>query len=178
MPRFPLGDISPCEIVWDYGLDSGNANLKLSPILGQVKFSTEDQIASVQEEAYGDTDVDGVFSGTKVGDLEVPMTRSTLLQLEGVLPGVDLSGVALTFSIKCGSDMYSAAKQVCIKPVKDLVVSTTKSEWALLYRCHPYRAIEIPWDRSTQKVFLVKFKVFPNQDSGYEGKLYQLGVNP
>jgi hypothetical protein len=108
--------------------------------------------------------------------MEVPMARSTLLQLVGVLPGAALVGNVLTFSNKCGSSMYDVAVPICLKPIIDGVVSTDKKSWILVYKCHAYRSFELPFDRATQRVHLVKFKVFPMQESGYEGKYFQEGV--
>lgn len=176
MPKLPIGDIGTVEIIYDYGYDSGLANHRLSPFLGQVKFRMTDSIADVQEEAYGDAPVDGVFKGS-VCELEVPMTRSTLDQLATVLPGVAKGTDQLVFTSKCGSSMYDSAVALLLKPIRDNVVSTDDAEWILIYKCHAYRSIELPFDRGTQRIHLVKFKVFPNQDSGYEGQYFQEGID-
>lgn len=179
MPKFPLGDITPCVVIWDYGVGGGFVNLRLDPVKGLVKLPIEDQAADVEEESFGDAAVDSVFRGTKCGPFEVPMTRSTLAQLDGVLPGTTLlTANEVVFWNKCGSAMAEQAKAICVKPVRDGVVSTVKTEWALIYKAFPMRALEVPWDRATQKVFLVKFKVFPRLDSGYEGRFFQLGIAP
>ena len=175
MPKLPIGDIGAVEVVYDYGTESGQANLVISPYLGAVKQRINDAFADVQEEDFGDASVDAVFKGTTV-EIEIPMARSTLLQLAGVLPGVDLSGSVLTFSNKCGSSMYDSAVPMLFKPKKDGVVSTNHAEWILVYKVFAYRAIELTFDRGTQRTHLVKFKVFPMQESGYEGKYSQEGV--
>lgn len=175
MPKLPIGDIGTVEIVYDYGVGSGFLNQRLSPVLGQVKFRANDAIADVQEEAYGDASVDGVFKGT-VCELEVPMTRSTLAQLAAVLPSSSLSGAALSFKNAVGLDMYANAVAIVLKPIVDNVVSVTPAEWVLIHKCHAYRSIELPFDRSTQRVHLIKFKVFPCQESGLEGEYFQEGV--
>lgn len=176
MPKLPIGDIGTVEIVYDYGHDSGQANHRLSPFLGAVKLRLTDAVADVQEEAYGDASVDAVFKGSVV-ELEVPMTRSTLEQLETVLPGVSHTTDMLKFSNKCGSSMYDVAVPLLLKPIRDGVVSTNDAEWVLIYKCYAFRTIELPFDRGTQRVHLIKFKVFPNQDSGYEGEYFQEGIN-
>jgi hypothetical protein len=173
MPKLPIGDIGPCEVVWDYG---GTA-VKLSPFLGKVELTMKDSISKVFEEGYGDAPVDGVFAGS-VMELTIPMTRSTLAQLEKVLPGSSLAAAVLTLKNKCGSDMYANAKQVCIKPMKDGIVSATKTEWTLIYKAHPYKEFAIPYSRSEQRVFAVKFLVFPSLESGEEGEYGQVGVTP
>lgn len=173
MPKLPMGDIGPCEVEWDYG----GTVVKLSPFLGTVELTMNDTVNKVYEEKFGDAAVDGVFGGS-VMELTVPMTRSTLAQLEKALPGSVLGGVMLVLKNKCGSDMYVDAKQVCIKPMKDGVTSTTKTEWVLLYKCHPYKGFTIGYDRSGQRVFATKFMVFPSLESGEEGDFGQVGVTP
>lgn len=175
MPKLPIGDIGSVEITYDYGTESGQANLVISPYLGQVKQRITDNLADVFEEEQGDAPVDSVFKGA-IEEIEVPMARSTLAQLVGVMPGTGLVGSVLTFSNKVGSSMYDTAVPMLFKPKRDGVVSTTKTEWVLVYKVAAYRAIELTFDRGTQRVFLVKFKVFPNQDSGYEGKYHQIGT--
>ena len=106
------------------------------------------------------------------------MTRSTLAQLTALLEGVESGGENIAiFSVKSGCDMYSDAKQILIQPLCDNVPDTDEKTWILLYKCFPYRAFDIGFDRETQRVLNVIFKVFPNQDSGYEGRLYQFGVS-
>lgn len=175
--KLPIGDKGSVQITFDYGTESGCANLIINPYLGNVKLATEDAISEVQEEEWGDTAVDAVFKGTKAS-LEVPMTRSTLAQLAGVLPGVTLDTNKLTFGVKAGGcSMYEAAVALMLKPICDGVVSTDKSQWVRILKAYPYRAIELPFGRDDQRVHLVKFMLFPSQDSGYEGKLWEEGQN-
>lgn len=173
MPRLPVGDIGPCEVVWDYG----GTPVNLSPFLGDVKLTREDSISKVFEEGYGDAPVDAVFAGS-VMELEVPMTRSTLAQLEDMLPGSTLAAAVLTLKNKCGGAMYASAKSIVIKPMVDGAASTTKTEWIELYKCHPYNSWELPFARDGQRVFLIKFMVFPSLESGQEGEYGTLGVTP
>ena len=174
MPKLPMGDIGPCEVAWNYG---GSPEVKLSPFLGKVSLSMKDSVSKVFEEGYGDAAVDAVFAGS-VLELSVPMTRSTLAQLNVVWPGSALSGNVLTLRNKCGTDMYVDAKAVVIKPMRDGVVSTTKSEWIHLYKVHPYREFEIGFDRSGQRVLTVKCMVFPDMTSGMNGEFGTIGVTP
>jgi hypothetical protein len=173
MPKLPIGDIGPAMAVWDYD-EAGET--ELGATLGTTELKTEDSVSEVFEEAYGDAPVDGVFAGTK-NELTIPFTRQTLDNLEKVLPGSVLTGDGLVISNKCGSDMYASAVALCLKPIKDLVVSTDEKEWVLFYKVYPYKAYSIGFDRSGQRVFVVKFKVFPNQESGFEGEFYSIGVD-
>jgi len=72
--------------------------------------------------------------------------------------------------------MFANAKQIVLKPLCDNVPTTTKSEWILIYYCHPYREFDLGFDRDGQRMHMVKFKVFPNSTSAGEGKFYQVGV--
>ena len=172
MPQLPLGDIGAGVVIWD----PDGTPVNLGAVLGKINMTHNDDWAPVEEETSGSMPVDGVFSGGAC-ELTVPLTRSEWSKLAAVLPGATLNTSELTFKNKCGSDMYVLAKPIYIKPVKDLVVGTTKASWVKLYKCYPIREFEIGWDRNSQRVLGVKFIVFPNQDSGYEGNLYTLGVN-
>lgn len=171
MPKLPMGDIGPCEVVWDYG----GTPVNLSPFLGRVSLTGEDSVAKVFEETYGDAAVDGVFSGSVLA-LTIPMTRSTLDQLEKALPGTSLNGSVLTLSNLCGGAMYENAKAIVIKPIVNRVPSTNHATWSHIYKAHPMRAFELGYDRSGQRTFVVKFMVFPSLESGQEGEFGTLGV--
>jgi len=168
MPKLPIGDIGPCVVIWDYDGDP----LHLGPYLGTISLRMTDSVSDVQEEGYGDAPVDGVFAGTVV-ELDIPMARNTLTQLENTIGYVgmgSLGGVGnkvLTLKNMAGCDMYANAKQIVIAPICNNVPNPDPSTWTLLYKCHPYREFELTWDRSGQRIHMVKFKIFPNQDSGY-----------
>jgi len=163
--------MGPCEIVWGYG-ESGE--ITISPFLGTVTLGMEDTINDIQEEGYGEAPVDAVGGGAQV-TLEIPMTRSSVDQLEQVLQA-EREGDILYLSSRAGCPMYEDAKALVIKPVCDNVASVNHAEWVLLYKTFPFRKFELAWDRSTQRVFLIGFKVFPSQESGQVGKYLQIGV--
>lgn len=172
MPRLPFGDKGPVEVTWDYG----GVPLILDPILGTISLTTTDGVSDVLEEGWGDTPVDAVFTGTVV-ELRVPMARSKLDQLIGLLDGVESgTGLVAIFKAKAGCDMYASAKQIVLKPKCDNVPSVDNTEWILLYKCYPFREFDLGFDKEGQRVHMVVFKVFVNQDSGYEGKLYKYGI--
>jgi hypothetical protein len=166
-----MGDIGPCEIEWGYGESS---SLTLAPFLGTVSLKMTDTIKDVQEEAFGEAAVDAVFTGATM-ELDVPMTRSTLLQLEAVLLGV-LAGNVLTLPGMVGCEMYSLSKALVIKRVCNNVPSTDHKEWIHLYRTYPFRKFELQFDRNNQRVFLIGFKVFISQDSGTYGDFGTIGM--
>lgn len=169
--KLPMGDIGPCQIIFGYG-ESGAVTLE--PYLGTVKLSMADTIHDVQEEAFGDAAVDAVFGGAKM-DLEIPLTRVSLAILESVLLG-ELTGNVLTIKGQVGCDMYANSRPLAIIPVCDNVPATDHKTWTLLYKVYPYRAWELSFNRSAQRVFLVKFKVFIAQESPYAGDFGQFGV--
>lgn len=191
MPRLPIGDIGPCVIIWDYDQFAAGTPICIGPYLGTVALRMTDSVSDVQEEGYGDAPVDAVFAGAVV-ELDVPMSRNSLSQLVNIL-GYGSMGVqayhdnssppvpvpddyVLTLHNMAGCDMYELARQILIAPVCNNVPDTDPHTWTLLFKCHPYREFELTWDRAGQRVHMVKFKVFPNQDSGYCGEYLQEGL--
>ena len=176
MPKLPIGDIGPCVAIWNYhnvGEVDGNP-LCLGAYLGTSPLRFVDSVSDVQEEGYGDAPVDAVFAGSVV-EFDYPMTRSTLVQLAGIIGYVDMgslsaSGKVLTLKNMAGCDMYVNAKQLLIAPICNNVPNPDPNTWTLLYKCHPFRDFELGWDRAGQRIHMVKFKVFPNQDSGFCGE--------
>lgn len=171
--EFPFGDIGPCQVIWGYG-ESGAVTLE--PYLGTVKLSQSDTIHGVQEEAYGDADVDAVFGGSKM-EMEMPLTRVTLAVLESVLLG-ELTGASLSISGQVGCSMYAGARALVIIPLCDNAPTSDTTKWIQLYKTYPYRAWELNFNRSAQRVFLVKWKIFMAQESPYAGKFGRFGINP
>jgi len=170
MPRLPMGDISPCVLIWDYG----GTPICLGPYLGTTPLRMTDSISDVQEEGYGDAPVDAVFAGTVV-ELEYPMARSSLVQLSHSIGyqqmgELSVSGKVLELRNMAGWDMYANAKQIILAPTRNNIPDPDPGSWFLLYKCHPYREFELGYNRSDQRVHMVKFKVFPNLDSGYCGE--------
>ena len=178
MPQLPFRDKGPVEVTWDYG-DGIGAKLVLNPTLGSSVLRLTDSVSDVQEEEWGDTVVDSVFMGT-VCELDIPMARSTMLQLETLLANAGVaegSEADITiFRAKAGCAMYENAKQIVLKPLCDNAPTDDKSKWILIYKCHPFREFELGFNRDEQRMHMVKFKVFPSGMSATEGELYQVGV--
>jgi len=174
MGKLPIGDISPCEVVFDFGVGPSFLNLNLSPFLDKVSLKRDDSIQKVFEEGFGDAAVDAVFSGA-VYDLTIPMTRSSWVKLAAVLPGCTIVGGALVMANKCGGNMYDDAYYIIIKPMVDLVPSPDEATWTHLYKCYPYAAWEVGWARDGQRVFATKWMVFPSQDTPTLGKFGHFG---
>lgn len=186
MPKLPMGDIGPCVAIWAYNMFAPGSPICLGPYLGTVSLRMVDSVSDVQEEGYGDAPVDGVFAGS-VMELDIPMARSTIDELAATI-GYDEMGVkeyidgagapqadddVLQLRNMAGCDMYADAEQILIAPICNNAPDNTaegKKGWILLFKCHPYRDFELTFDRSGQRVHMVKFKVFPNQDSAYCGQ--------
>ena len=169
-----MGDIGPCVVVWDYG----GTPICLGPYLGTVTLSMTDSVSDVQEEGYGDAPVDAVFAGTVV-ELTIPMARSNYQQLEHTIVYQQMGtrgGNILTLKNVAGCDMYANAKGLIIAPVCNNVPDPDPASWIHLYKCHPYREFELGFDRSGQRIHQVKFKVFPNLDSGFCGEYGTWGL--
>jgi hypothetical protein len=162
--------MGPCEIVWGYE-ESGEITLK--PYFGTVSLKMTDGIKGVQEEGYGDADVDAVTQGSTV-ELDVPLTRLDLDQLEFVLQATRI-GDLLVLTSRAGCPMYDDARPLVIKPICDNIPGP-ESSWILLFKTFPFRKFDLPFDRGSQRVVLVGFKVFPSQEAGHEGELAQIGV--
>lgn len=172
MPQWPFGDIGPCEVVYDYG-EVGEVTL--SPFLGTVALRLSDSMVDVQEEAYGDTAVDAVFSGIAC-ELDVPLTRQEYIKLTQYVPGTTLQSGALTFSAFMGCGMYADAVEVVLKPMCDGVVEPDTLKWIQVFKAAAYRDFELTFDRSGQRVMMIKFKCFVDLTTGMGGRVFRLGI--
>ena len=172
MPALPIKDMGPCEIVWGYGESGG---IDLGPFLGATSYKGETNVQDILEERYGDAPVDAIMTGT-VATLELSMTRSTLLQLTEVLNAEYTTGQVLRLRNQLGCEMYAISKQVVIKPICDGAVSTDPAEWVHVYHAYPVPGWDLAWDKSTQRVFPIKFKIFVSQESGWTGDFGTLGM--
>lgn len=172
MPKLPMGDIGPCFVIWDY---SGTP-LHVTPYLGKIELRWADTVNLVYEEGLGDAPVDGVFGGSVV-ELDVPMARNTLAQLAYTLGygamgslGTGINAKVLTLRNMAGCDMYANACDIVIAPSCNNMPDPDPASWTHLYKCHPWRDFSLGFDRAEQRVHMVKYKIFPNQDSGYCGE--------
>lgn len=181
MPKLPIGDIGPCEVTWDYE----GTNLIITPYLGKVSLRMADAVTDVHIDGQGVAPIESFFEGTTV-ELEVPMARSRLDQLAETIGyasmGVPAANGLILLNV-AGIEMSGNAKPIVIKPVCNGVPDAAKRTWTLLHKCHPYRDFELGWDRSGQRVHMVKFKVLATAKGGgggvYDGYDYfHEGVTP
>lgn len=166
MPTSPMLDKGPCELVWGYG-ESDAAYL--GKTLGDVKITMETNASDINEDQAGDAAVNAVLTGSVV-EIEVPLTRLSVVQLRRILGDVSEPAggpciVPLTNQVGC--DLYDLAKQLVIKPTCGGVISTNPCQWLHFYKTYPIAGLDLTFNKDTQRVFPVKFKVFVNQDSAF-----------
>ena len=175
MPRLPIGDIGPCEVTWDYG---GDNPMVITPHLGKVSLRWADAVTDVHIDGQGIAPIEAFFEGATL-ELEVPMARSDIGQLAQTIGYRELGAFLndeLALVNVAGLELSAHAKAIVIKPLCVGVPDPNPNHWTILYKCHPYRDFELGWDRRGQRIHMIKFKVFPNQDTGYEGEYLQEGI--
>lgn len=172
MPILPVK--GPFEVYWNPG--GGDAEVQLSPFLGRIAFTMSDQISTIEHEFFGDTPVDAVPKGT-LTEIGIPLTEPTYFKLATLLPGVEkLAGGKIRFSVRSGAcSMYDASKVIEFRPVCDFVEGTDVLKYIHIYHAYPYRDFDLGFDREEQRIFMVKFIVFPSRESATYGKLYDFG---
>lgn len=166
----PFRDLGPVEVTWD----PDGTPVTLSPFFGTVNLKSELQVADVKEDGQGDIPVDAVDIGRLV-TLEIPMTRSSLTQLEKAIHGSTKTSTNLQVPNKVGNTLYALSKEIILKPMVDNVASVTTTEWIHIFKCYPIEKIEVGFDNANQRVLIVEFKVFPDRASGNVGELYRVG---
>lgn len=173
MPRLPFGDAGPAQLIWHYG-ESGE--IVLNPYRGDVIIRGSEELFSIQEEEYGNADVDAITQGLVV-EIDAPLTRSTLAQLEAVLRG-SLAGNVLTVSTNSGCPQYENAHPLLFKPICNNVPDSDSASWILFFKTFPFVKFEWSFGRASQRITMVGFKVFVSQESGQVGDIFQIGVAP
>jgi len=172
MPKLPFGDKGGVRITFDYG----GTNLVINPTFGKTSLRVADKVSDVQEEEWGDTPVDAIFVGT-ITELDVPLARSTILQIVNLFEGIVTGGADIAlFHVKSGCAMYENSKPILLQPLCDNVPDFDSKKWILIYKAFPYRDFDLGFDRDSQRVHMAKFKIFPSQQSGHEGRTHQYGV--
>jgi hypothetical protein len=176
MGLFPIPAIGPCEVVWGYG-ESGA--LYLGETLGGVKLAMDTSVRDIKTDQAGDAAVDAAYGGSTL-TLEINLTRPSMEAINEVLlaGGVLTSGDHQYLPIKnaIGCAIYDLAKAIVLKPICGDVSSVDPAEWIELYKCYPIPAFSLSFDPATQKVFPIKFKIFPSQESGFEGEFGTIGM--
>ena len=166
----PNKDLGPCSVLWD----PSGANIELNPTFGGVHFRDEVLSVPIKQDQQGETDVDRVLTG-RVVELEVPMTQSSLAQLEKAIAGSTKAAGRLHVENVVGGAVFADAKEIRVKPIVNGVVSVDTSEWLYLYRAYPFSNLDWPYDVSEQRTTNVIFRAFPDDTSGNLNAMWRLG---
>jgi len=165
----PLLDLGPCVIDYDGGTVIFNKSQ------GGVKFRWQEFNAPIKEDQSGsETDVDEVSIGAKC-ELEVPLTREELADLNYLFGNSTQSSNTLKVKNPVGEAKFSGAKEIIVKPIVNGTVSTTNTQWLYIHRCSPTVNFELAYDNSGQRVFMTTFKGFPDDASGQVGHFWRIG---
>jgi len=119
----PLGDIGPCQL--DYNL---------TPIASLLEGGATFRFAGgvspdVKEAEFGNTPLDGIFTGYEQVEFEAPFTRLTYANLATLIPGASNSGgesgnVEVYADKIVGTSLVSVAKELIVKRIVAGVVDT------------------------------------------------------
>lgn len=168
MPVIFNKDLGPCDVQWN--------GSTVGPTQGGVKVKIEDKVVEIKEDGYGVAAVDAVFTGSEVGDIEIPLTRFTMAQLDILTQNGDLVGSVLTVPNPVGEAMYASAKALVLKPLTNNVASAVTTEWVTFFKAYPYKKWEFGYDNAGQRIFKVAFKVFVCQESPNINDILKLGA--
>lgn len=166
MSPLATGPLGPCSILW-------NSVLELNPAFGGVTFKDEVLHVEIKEDQQGETPVDHVHTG-RIVELTIPMTRSTLEQLEAAIAGADVTGTSLEVSNEVGGECFANAKEIIIKPFKNGVAGPASS-WLHIHRCYPFSSLEWVYDNAGQRVTNVVFKAYPDDATGRVREMWRVG---
>jgi hypothetical protein len=109
-------------------------------------------------------------------EVTVPLTRLSVAQLARVLNTV-ASGCVIPLENQVGCDLYSLSKALVIKPLCGNLISTEPCKWIHLYKAYPITGLDLTYNKDTQRIFPVKFKIFVSQESGYTGLFGTIGMD-
>ncbi|MFA5422185.1 MAG: hypothetical protein WC344_05365 [Bacilli bacterium] len=150
-------DLGPVAVYWN--------SILIGPVVGGVKLKIEAKAVEIKEDAYGAMPADAVFVGLEVPDIEIPIGRFTMAQMETLTKGGTLVGSVLSLANPVGEAMYADAKPLQFRPLVNAVPSAVTTEYITVLKTYPIAAWEIPYDNATQRIHKVKFKVFIKQES-------------
>jgi hypothetical protein len=172
MSRNIILNISAGEANWD----SAGDNVNLGPFSGGILLKSELSKVDILQDGYGDTPYDSITKG-RVVSLELTMREITATRLALIQGCTETTGPVFTFDSNCGVSLRDAAKELIIKPMVNLVVSTTNTEWITIFKCSPpLDAFEIGYDDENARLWKVIFQVFPDDGTGTVGMLYKIGT--
>lgn len=176
MPQGKLGDISPGALIVDYG-DSPHENIEVRPTLGTLQINIEEGTTDVFEEEYGDAPVDTVSKGTVI-TIDCPFTRLSAYYLKEIFPQKFEIQSADELIVKncAGYAYFEHSVPGVVRPIICNELTDDRSKWVYFWHIHPVMSFQLGYDRETQRVFNVTFKVYPVQTPVRRGQLCKFGV--
>ena len=165
----PLGDLSPCVVDYD------GATVVFNKTHGGVFFRYQEFNRGIKEDQKGsETDVDEVSTGAMC-ELEVPLTRTQLSDLNYLFGNSSQAGSYLKVSNPVGEAKFAGAVALIVKPIVNGVVSVTTTEWLTIHRASPSINMELAYNNEGQRVVKAIFKCFPDDASGQVGEFWRAG---
>ena len=125
----------------------------------------------VKEAEFGNTPLDGTFTGYDQVEFEAPFTRLTYANLATVIPGASNSGgesgnVVVYANAIVGQSLVAVAQELIVKRIVLGVVDTVQKRWLHLPLAYPIPQFDIPYNLNDQRGFMVLFKVYANESTG------------
>lgn len=161
---FPVGDLGPCQAIFD-GTDLGY-NM-------DAKVKVTDETAPIKTAQTGSASVNDVITGRMV-EIELTMTRSTPAQVNKIMPASTLTLNELMIKNPVGTSKREIAKKLVLKRIKEGAVSTDPTEWLTFFEAAPHAQAEWGFDVSTQRVTKAMFRAYPAEEVP-SGETYAVG---
>jgi len=161
------GDLGPCELTWN--------GVYIGPTQGGVKIKFDAKAINIKEDGHGCAALDAVFIGAVVADIEVPLTRFTLDELNALTKDSVLIGSELTLQNPVGSSMYENAQPLILKPLVNGAAAVLSSQWITFFKAFPAARWEFGYDNNEQRIYKVAFKIFVCQEAPNINDIFKLG---
>jgi len=164
-----LPNVGPAELTWN--------SVILGETFGGVNFRHTQETVEVFYDKYGRTVVDAITVGSVV-TIEAKLTDTTVAQLNAVLYGssVEVTPDHLLVSNSVGESLFDDAQELIIKPMDGIIPTTDTTKHIHVFKCTPVANLDVVFDNENQKIYLVEFKVFPDDTTGNVGALWSLGA--
>jgi hypothetical protein len=158
-----LRDLGPCSITYN--------SVVLGETFGDVVARYKMESKSIKEDSKGVAEVDAILVGATL-EIEVPLSRTTLAQLQKVIPGSTISAAKLDVNSPVGISLYDIAAILILKPIV-AGVAGPNTTWITVAKAAPMVDLEIVYNNEGQRVFKVLFKCFADSTTG---KIFQVGA--
>ena len=164
-------NLGPSTVTWD----PDGTPIDLNPTHGGVIFRYSEAKAEIHEDQKGISVTNRVTVGCDLCELDVPMSNSSITQLLKAFANATPGANTLIVKNAVGQEVFSLAKEICVKPIRNGVVSVDVNEWLHIFRTYPKVNLEWPFDNSTQRVTKVVFEGYPDDYSTRVGYYWRMG---